>query len=606
MDSWQEVTLGDVAKGFNRYRPFILAVAAVLLVVLALPGPHREADTSAASNSFNANGTPKAPTSSDSGYAGPTDATDTTLGSGDPFAATTNGTSSDNTFSGGSDPTVAKAGAAFGPDCDTTTGRIRIPSHTAPPCAPVFSGSNGGATAPGVTAKEIKVVYYQPQADPATTAALTAAGANNSEADQEATVRDYVDLFNQHYQLYGRKVTITVKHGSGDTKDDAAGHADAVDIAERIKPFAVFNSGTTNAFPAELAARKILCICTVSQPQEFYEKLAPYVGYTPLMASTQGYIHRAEYVGKRLANRNATHAGDPLFQHQKRVFGLIYYETPDNAYRSGAQFFDKELKSKYGVTLKVIQSSPSDYAQVQEESRPIIQKFKDAGVTSVICACDPISPALLTQEATRQNYRPEWVITGSALTDTTLFARTYDPAQWSHAFGVSFLTARTPEKQSDPYALHVWHLGRPPAADNQYGTIYPTPLAFFTGVTMAGPNLTVGSWQKGLFSFPPANQGRIASEALSFGSHGIWPFNDFTGFDDVTEIWWDSTAQGPDELDNQGVGMYRYVDGGKRYLPGAHPRTDPKVFVNDGSVTVYDHNPDPAVPAYPHKHYYGS
>lgn len=596
MDNWKDLTLGDIAKGFARYRPFILAVVAVLMVTLLLPDDKRADDSvDFASNTdlqvggkgVNAGTTP---TSIDEfGNAVPVDTTP--VDEVNPTATT--GVTSLNP-------------ASFGQDCDPITGRVRIPIRVAPPCLPVFSGDNGGATATGVTAKEIKVVYYQAQADPATTAALTAAGANNSPADQEATMKDYVDLFNKHFQMYGRKVTIIMKSGSGATDDDAAGRADAVDIATRIKPFAVFGSGTTNAFPAELAARKILCVCTTSQPQELYEQYKPYVGYTTLMASTQGYIHRAEYVGKRLAGRNAVHAGTPLLQRTKRAFGLLYYETPDNAYRSGAQFFQKELAEKYGVQLKVVQSTPSDYAAVQEQARSVIGKLKDAGVTSVIMSEDPISPALLTQEATRQNYFPEWILTGSALTDTAVFARTYDTVQWRHAFGVSFLTARVPEAQTDAYKVHMWHFGRTATAGNQYGVIYPTPLTFAMGVTMAGPNLSVASWQKGLFSFPVSNAGSVSAAQVSFGNHGVWPFTDYTSYDDVTEIFWDPNVIGPDELDNPGPGLYRYVAGGKRYLPGQHPSTDPKVFNNEGTATVYENNPDKPVTDYPHKHYYAN
>jgi hypothetical protein len=417
-------------------------------------------------------------------------------------------------------------------------------------------------------------------------------------------MRDYVDLFNKHFQMYGRHVVLEVKHGSGDTEDDAAGRADAVDIATRIKPFAVFGSPTTNAFPAELAARKILCICTTSQPQEFYEKYSPYVGYTTLMASTQGYIHRAEYVANRLNGRNAIHSGDAVMRTQKRTFGLLYYDTPDHGYRVGAQFFEKLMREKYGITLAVVQEYPSDYAQVQENARSYIQKFKGK-VTSVLCACDPIAPALLTKEATNQQYFPEWIITGSALTDTTIFGRTYDAAQWRNAFGISFLTARVPPEQTEAYRMYKWHFpDKTPAADNQYGVIYPVPLTLAMGITLAGPNLTVANWQKGLFSFPVSNAGLISAAQFSFGNHGVWSFTDYTALDDVTEIFWDPSAVGEDEVGNTAAGMYRYVAGGKRYLPGTHPKTEPNVFNNAGAPTVYDQSPDKPVTAYEHKHYY--
>jgi hypothetical protein len=323
------------------------------------------------------------------------------------------------------------------------------------------------------------------------------------------------------------------------------------------------------------------------------------------MASTQGYIHRAEYVANRLNGRNAIHSGNAVFRTTKRVFGLLYYDTPDHGYRVGANFFDKHLKEKYGITLKVIQEYPSDYAQVQEQARSYIQKLKSAGVTSVLCACDPIAPALITKEATNQQYFPEWVITGSALTDTTLFGRTYDAAQWRNAFGISFLTARSPSEQGEAYRLFKWHFGaKEPAANNQYGVIITGPSTLAQGIAMAGPNLTVANWQKGLFNVPITNAGLITAGQFSWGKHGVWDFTDYTALDDVTEIFWDPGAVGEDEVGNVGPGMYRYVAGGKRYLPGTHPKTDPNVFKDEGTVTLYEQSPDKPVQNYEHKHYY--
>ena len=46
--------------------------------------------------------------------------------------------------------------------------------------------------------------------------------------------------------------------------------------------------------------------------------------------------------------------------------------------------------------------------------------------------------------------------------------------------------------------------------------------------------------------------------------------------------------------------MYRYVDGGKRYLPGDWPDSPPAMFEREGSVTQLDEPPtDEAVPDYP-------
>ena len=47
-----------------------------------------------------------------------------------------------------------------------------------------------------------------------------------------------------------------------------------------------------------------------------------------------------------------------------------------------------------------------------------------AKVTSVIFAGDPVAPREFTQEATAQEYFPEWVLAGSGLVDNNVFART--------------------------------------------------------------------------------------------------------------------------------------------------------------------------------------
>lgn len=603
MNQWQTITLGDIARGFTRYRPFILSVAAMFAIAVLLPGEQAAEPETNVLGTTNRAGLPVEEVAATDGTT-----VDTGVASTDPGGtAATARAAATRKAAGVVDGPLALP-VDVGPDCDPATGRLRVPARTAPPCTPFTKRDNGGATAQGVSRDSVTVVLYQPVADPATTAALTAAGANNSLEDYATTFKDYVDYFNHHYQTYGRTVKVIVKPGSGKDTDDAAAKADAIDIATSIKPFAVFGSNNPT-FVKELAARKIICVCTTSQPQEFYDSVAPYGGYTTLMSSTQGYIHRAEYVGKRLAGRKAKWAGDATLAAKNRSFGLLYYETEALAYKSGADFFERELLGKYNVRLteKLAFNGPPDYSGLQEQARPLIQRLKESGVTSVIYSGDPISPAVLTGEATRQNYFPEWIITGSALTDIALFGRTYDQAQWSHAFGVSFLTARLEPKQGEAYRVHLWHHGREAKADNQYAVIYPLPLYFFTGLTMAGPKLTPESWANGLFNYPVTGKGLITQATMSFGKHGLWPMNDYTAYDDVTEIWWDQTAQGPDELDNQGVGMYRYVDGGKRYLPGEHPRTDPKAFDKNGTVLIYSEPPpsDGKLPTQEHKHYYG-
>jgi hypothetical protein len=234
---------------------------------------------------------------------------------------------------------------------------------------------------------------------------------------------------------------------------------------------------------------------------------------------------------------------------------------------------------------------------------------------------DGLFPVFMTQEATRQGYSPEWVLlgpgVGSAATaasfggggsggltgpDTTFAGRTYDQTQWAHAFGLSFSGARLAPGQGEAWRIHAWHTGAPPPARASHALIYRAPWMFFTGLHLGGPVLTPASVRDGLFRLPPAGRGMVTSPSVSFGRHGHWPGDDYGAGDDVTELWWDATTPGPDESGASGVGMYRYAEGGRRYLPGQLPAEEPAAFNRSDTVTVYaEPPPSDQAPTYAHK-----
>jgi hypothetical protein len=68
----------------------------------------------------------------------------------------------------------------------------------------------------------------------------------------------------------------------------------------------------------------------------------------------------------------------------------------------------------------------------------------------------------------------------------------------------------------------------------------------------------------------------------------------------MVEIWWDAEAEGIDEQGNQGKGMMRFSDGGKRYLPGEMPKEDVHAFIEENAPAILDAvPPDEAPPSYP-------
>jgi hypothetical protein len=269
-----------------------------------------------------------------------------------------------------------------------------------------------------------------------------------------------------------------------------------------------------------------------------------------------------------------------------RKFGVIYSETTDNAYKPGLDFFEERLRGM-GVTLAARIPNVYDSAKAAEDSRTIVSKLKAEGVTSVLFVASGLLPRYLTPEATAQDYFPEWVLSGSAGTDLTSLARLFDQRQWGHAFGLSTGLVRIdPAYTEQEGNLVSWHHG-------EELTSYPDILAIgrlFGGIHLAGPNLTKETFRDGLFSFKPTGKVRTAG-AVSFGNNERWPFTDYTAADDVTLLWWDPTATGPNESGQQGTGMYRYVDGGKRYLFGELATADLKMFDPATSPTLLPERP---------------
>jgi hypothetical protein len=472
-----------------------------------------------------------------------------------------------------------------------------MPTVYAFPCVPPFSGDNGGSTyKQGVSKDTITIVHYVGQPDPATQAILVAAGDNDTQDQINQQFQDYVKLYNSHTELYGRKVKVVDFNGTGKADDDTAGKADAITVATQLHAFMSWGS-PNNAYLNELTARGVLCVCTTTLPRDFYLAHAPYVWGNGLPDENQAYLMRAEMICNQIAPFPTKYAGDEnqnnpaaKLNGKPRSLGLIYYETTDKAYAAGEKFFEEQL-AKCGVTLKDKAAYIFDTTTAQQDSQTIMSRFSTEGITSVIFVGDPVYPVFYTKAASNQQYYPEWIITGSALTDEVLFARLYDQTQWAHAFGLALLAVRGPANSGDAYTILQWATGGEPAAPGSYGVIWPTVHLTFMGLSLAGPNLTPETFRDGMFAFPksPPNGG-ITKPLMSFGRQ-LWTWDDYNLFDDSSEIWWDPSTSGPDEFNHPGTGMYQWVNGGKRYLPGGLPKGAFPAFDKNGTVAIYDKLP---------------
>ncbi len=481
--------------------------------------------------------------------------------------------------------------------CDTETGRLAIPNEFAPECYAPFEGDNGGATDEGVTADTITIAYYQSPPNPISDFLTSGFGVNDTAEDSFATIQGYVDLYNTYAETYGRTVEVVQLIGSGPPNDDVAARADAVRVDEEIGAFMVWGGPIlTDAFADELAARGIPCLdCQTGEPEAFADERAPY-NLTISSSTDQGRAHLVEWLSKQVAGRPAEFAGEDL-QGEERVFGNLYVESDEDAAAQNEE--TQRLLAEEGIELAESVPYQLDPARLQEQAAAAIARFKEAGVTSIIFAGDPIAPATFTREATAQAYFPEWIITGSALTDTTIAARTYDQAQWAHAFGLTSLSARIDPEVSGPWRLYEWWTGEDPPASGSSGLILPYAQVFFPALQGLGPELTRERWVAALAEGEPTPVA-ISAPSVNWGTDGPWEGEDWYGVDNWTLIWWDADATGPDEIRQEGEGMYQYVDGGVRYFPGEWPEEDSRAFDPEGAVAFYEEPPEgEAPPDYP-------
>lgn len=593
--------------GLARYRTVGLCLAVIAGLVALLP-PAEEPGTALAAGrdggrADGSSGTGRGPGSGDGdddGNGGG-DSSVTTDGSGPGGGgAGAGGPSTTGTANGAGAPNDPASLAGY-PDCDPATGRIRFPSVFAPPCVAVptradGTADNGGATYPGVTADTITVVHYRPRVNPAVSAVLRAAGLQDSPVSSEQSYRDWVELFGHEYQTYGRRIDLRVVDGTSDGIDPVTARADAIQIATTIGPFAVF--GATEPMIDELANRGIVTITQLTHPDDYFAAHDPF-SFGTQMTYTQTFRHLAEYLLQRLVGRPARFAGDERYRSTTRRIGLLYADTAAGTYRPATDLLRDALDEAGAPLVDVVSYDPAG-TRVQETARVLVARLKDADVTSLVYAGDPIAPIYFTQEATRQGWFPEWIIAGGTLSDSNLFGRAYDQRQWAHAFGLSQLWPRPPYEQTEPYHQHVAYFGRPPASPTASELVYQEVLTLATGIHLAGPHLDPITFRDGLFAYPPSGGGRITTPQRSWGDHGIWPATDHTAFDTVAEVWWDPDATGEDEFGNVGIGMFRYVDGGRRYRLGEWPATEPAVFDRSGSLTQLATLPDgDRYPTYP-------
>ena len=500
---------------------------------------------------------------------------------------------------GGAAPQSGGGDVKFGsgPDCKED-GRQKGISSGMPPCVQWSGGDNGGETFRGVTKDQIKVVRWLGQLDPATEAILQGAQLSDGRPKIKQTYEAIRRYSNNHYQTYGREVVYIDMEAGGPSENDEAMKADAQKIANEIKPFAVITgdpaAGIPNVLARELAQLGVACACGAGSA-EFYAELPPLL-FGALPTTSEYAAQTAEYIAKKLWGKPAEYAGDEqlptqTFKDDTRKFGLLYIEgARGKVDPEGKRIHDAFVREfeKYGMSFAEKISYIYDPGRNQADVTNMIAKFKAAGVTTVVPFWDPLYPILITQEASRQQYYPEWFITGSGLSDTSAAGRLYDQAQWRHAFGISPLWVTWETVATSGGYREYKHgdtnneLGEPGVLVNIYNA---AAGAIFIGIHMAGPNLTNETFVRGVFAYPPTG-GQPRAPLVH------WTRELPTAIKDFVEVFYKGDEQGPDERGQQGSGMIMKANGGRRYKIGEWTTDPANGFNPAGAIAISD---DPAL-----------
>jgi hypothetical protein len=503
------------------------------------------------------------------------------------------------------------------PLCDPATGRFRIPSWYASPCVKAWpkNADNGGATSRGVTATTIRIATLA--CDPNDAPCFAQQGglaAFTAGTDQCAQDRSMIRAISHAYggSFWGRRLEHVCVRTHG--YDEVAQRADAIDVASK-NVFAVLDFWAGgNIFDEEVAKRGVIDY-SIRTPYDAGDRQPGYRwGGTDdrmLMRST------AEVICKSLRGRKAQWAGDAAKRLEERRFGLVHPRNPEfpplNAYLVGP------LK-KCGVTLAANidydlgnAATLGDPAAAQQQAPLVVARLSSARINNVIAFTDPMMTAAMTSQATSQNYHPEWFQTGYKYQDSLAFANDQD--QWSHAFGLSAQPASikdvgsAPKWQDPVWGIYWWYYGN--GGDSQTRSACGGPLGcdgahmfplvdIASALARTGPILTPRAFKDAMFS-RPVQGGRscrcATNSQLSFGQHGLTPWNDWTGVDDVQLAWYDRNAQSCSTQTGCTVpGGMQLLSKGERFVLGTFPTGDLPFFDSRASQAGFPSRPKREIP----------
>ncbi|MGH3744252.1 MAG: hypothetical protein ACRDTP_05275, partial [Mycobacteriales bacterium] len=423
---------------------------------------------------------------------------------------------------------TATSGGA-GISAPTTCAGTQVHGDTySPPCLS-FKGSNGGATSRGVSANQIQIAFRVPADNISSidSAIQQLAGKYNSaqfsdtEADIERTIQDLASYFNKHFQFYGRKLDLHIFKGQGTLTSEITGggqsqaDADALTDARSIKAFADI-SAFSQPFGQALSSQHVVNIGSPYMSLGWYQQNAPYAWsfFPNCTTATEGAAAGAVH---QLVAQKVTWAGKGVSDGQPRRFAVI---APDNPVYQACIKIVTSAMAAAGHPVADNLSYTANLSELSQESASMQQRLVNDKITTVLCACDPITLIYLTGDLDNASYEPEIINSGGAFTDEDVVSQLFDQQVWAHAAGETFDGATPPFGSSLGYfAAKSVDPSHTPA--HEVDILYEDMYILALGIQLAGPNLTPQSFQRGLFSYGGGN-GEYGRWSFSQNGKGTW------------------------------------------------------------------------------------
>jgi hypothetical protein len=483
---------------------------------------------------------------------------------GTPGAAGTPGETGPGGVAAG--PGQAGGGAGLQPCADRA---LQVPGDPySPPCF-TFSGDNGGKTYRGVSKDEILVSIRELEGPSA--AEIFASISGESVNDSPEAVRDTIvalgEYFSTRFNLYGRKLRFQFFKGQGNGASELLGGgkekalADSVQAAKEIGAFADI-SGLTIPYADALSRQQVLNFGSPYPSRNWFVARRPY-SWSLFPDGTNVVEASVAWITARLVDQKTAEFAGPAYKDKPRKYAVV---APENAeYQESVNQYIALVKGA-GFDIAMNMKYKLDLSSMPNQASNIVAQLKDAGITTVICACDPVMLALgLTPKANEQDYQPEWITAGLAFVEQDIVGQLIDEKQWARAFGIAYNAESEPQGRSFPYAAYKTMR---PDDEPAFGVeeIYYQLYMLALGVQMAGPNLTPQSFEAGMFSYRGGS-----------GPRGLWHFGpgDYTPTDDFREIWWSNERISGQ---NNKPGAWVQIDGGRRYNKSNVPRAMARFF----------------------------